>query len=83
MTTWKSQSKLYEIIYVNLPCDKHTTDDHISYLSHWCVYIWMDFFPKTEVWNLFLALTCQNLVAGEGVEDSWLFVTAVEGAGQW
>ena len=30
-------------------------------------------------WSLFLALTCQNLVWGEGVEDSWLFVTAVEG----
>ena len=51
--------------YVNLPCEKHTTDDHISYLSHWCVYIWMDFFWKTEVWSLFLALTCQNLVGGK------------------
>ena len=51
--------------YVNQSCDKHTTDDHISYLSHWCVCIWMDFFWKTEVWSLFLALTCQKLVWGK------------------
>ena len=68
--------------YVNLSCDNPTTDDHSLYLSMMCLHLNGFVLESMSVESIF-SLDLSEGGWGEGVEDSWLFVTAVEGAGQW